>query len=223
MPPRLTARDQSITAWVARWHPVTGYQVARAFAIHHVIAYRRLATLRKLGYLHSQRPVQELPGIYSVTHHGFGLIGMRARGMRTNPFNLWGELATVDQVVEDQLAGATVLSVSELHPNPASISDAHRRGLRRADLARGVHARRTRRRHLHSDRPRRLADAQIPRDAWANGRLRGFPSTRGCASSPTNRSGPRSSLRNTRRSRSSPSIRTSSAARTRSSPPLKGR
>jgi hypothetical protein len=30
-------------------------------------------------------------------------------------------------------------------------------------------------------------------------------------------------LRNTRRSRSSPSIRTSSAARTRSSPPLKGR
>lgn len=83
-----------------------------------MIAYRRLATLRKLGYLHSQRPVQELPGIYSVTHHGFGLIGMRARGMRTNPFNFWGDLATVDQVVEDQLAGATVLSVSELQTQP---------------------------------------------------------------------------------------------------------
>jgi hypothetical protein len=118
MPQRLTARDQSITAWIARWHPVTGYQVARAFQIHHVIAYRRLATLRKLGYVRSQRPVQELPGIYSVTNHGFGLICVRARGMRTNPFNLWGDLAVVDQVVEDQLAGATVLSASEVQAHP---------------------------------------------------------------------------------------------------------
>ncbi|RKQ90494.1 hypothetical protein C8N24_0299 [Solirubrobacter pauli] len=118
MPPRLTSRDQSITAWVARWQPVTGYQVARAFAIHHVIAYRRLATLRKLGYMTSQRPVQELPGIYSVTNHGFGLIGVRARSVRVNPFNLWGDLAIVDQVVADQLDGGTVLSATEVQTQP---------------------------------------------------------------------------------------------------------
>jgi hypothetical protein len=89
MPPRLTARDQSITAWVARWQPVTGYQVARRFRVHHVIAWR-LKTLRNLGYVQSQRPLQELPGIYYVANHGFGLIGVRARSMRTNPFSLWG-------------------------------------------------------------------------------------------------------------------------------------
>lgn len=118
MPPRLTSRDQSITAWVARWQPVTGYQVARAFGVHYVIATRRLASLRKLGYVSSQRPVQQLPGIYSVTNHGFGLIGVRARGMRVNPFNLWGDLATVDQVVDDQLAGATVLTSTEVQTRP---------------------------------------------------------------------------------------------------------
>jgi hypothetical protein len=111
---RLTERDQRITAWLARWQPVTAYQVARRFDVAHVVAYRRLRTLRDLGYVQHRRPVQELPGIYFVTNQGYGLIGIPARAMRTNPFQLWGWLAAVDDVVAAELDGATVIPPFEV-------------------------------------------------------------------------------------------------------------
>ena len=111
---RLTERDQRITAWVARWQPVTAYQVAQRFDVAQVVAYRRLRTLRELGYLQHRRQVQELPGVYFVTNQGFGLIGIPARAMRTNPFQLWGWLAAVDEVVAAELAARTVLPPFEV-------------------------------------------------------------------------------------------------------------
>jgi hypothetical protein len=111
---RLTERDQRITTWVARWQPVTGYQVARRLGIAYVIANRRLRSLRDLGYLQYRRDVHELPGIYFVTNYGFQLIATPARAMRANPFQLWGWLAAVDRVIDAELAGETALAPFEL-------------------------------------------------------------------------------------------------------------
>lgn len=122
MPPRLTARDQGITAWIARWQPVTAYQVAERFQVKYQVASRRLKTIRNLGYIDSHRPVKELPGVYYVTRNGFSLIGVRGSSMRTNPFTVWGQLATVDDVIGTELAGATVLSAIEVQAQPTAES-----------------------------------------------------------------------------------------------------
>lgn len=103
---RLTDRDRAIASFVARWGPVTQAQVARRAGISRLPSFRRLQALREGRYLDYDRPVDELPGVFNVTARGAELGGRVTEAAGPPPpFALWPHLATVDEVIEAELAG----------------------------------------------------------------------------------------------------------------------
>lgn len=108
---RLTERDRLIARFVARWGPVTQPQVARRSNLSRLPSFRRLQALRDAGYLHNDRPVDELPGVFGVTARGVELAGgVSEVAGPPAAYALWAHLAAVDEVVGAELAGVQTAS-----------------------------------------------------------------------------------------------------------------
>lgn len=103
---RLTDRDRAIARFVARWGPVTQPQVARRADMSRLPSFRRLHALRESGYLHYDRPVDELAGVFTCTARGVELAGGVSEVAGTPAtYALWAHLAAVDEAVAAELAG----------------------------------------------------------------------------------------------------------------------
>lgn len=103
---RLTDRDRAIARFVARWGPVTQPQVARRADMSRLPSFRRLHALREAGFLHYDRPVDELAGVFTCTSRGVELAGGVSEVAGTPAtYALWAHLAAVDEAVEAELAG----------------------------------------------------------------------------------------------------------------------
>jgi hypothetical protein len=103
---RLTDRDRALARFVARWGPVTQPQVARRVEMSRLPSFRRLHALREGGYLQYDRPVDELPGVFTSTARGVELAGSvcEVAGPPAS-YALWAHLAAVDAAVDAELAG----------------------------------------------------------------------------------------------------------------------
>ncbi|HMJ34794.1 MAG TPA: hypothetical protein VK501_12850 [Baekduia sp.] len=115
MPPkrRLTAEDDRIAHWVARWAPVTSMQVAQRFGRSRRTAYRRLQVLRDAQLLTLTEPVGSLPGVLypapRLSRHG------------RHPMHgakLANHLVAVQRVIAYEGDGRALLAAHELHEHP---------------------------------------------------------------------------------------------------------
>ncbi|GAA1929499.1 hypothetical protein GCM10009716_41450 [Streptomyces sodiiphilus] len=78
----LTSRDLEILAWTGRWRAVTTDQIAREFdrragtGRRRSIYERRVLALRRLGLLHQDKPLADLPRVNWLTRAGHRAAGL---------------------------------------------------------------------------------------------------------------------------------------------------
>ena len=69
-------------------------------------SFRRLQALRDAGYLHYERPLDDLPGVFGATTRGVELAGgVNEVSGPPASYALWPHLAAVDEVIDAELAG----------------------------------------------------------------------------------------------------------------------
>lgn len=69
----VTARDQEILGWLARYRFATAGQVQRGWGLEWRKAYRRLARLQQLGLVNHHKVLHGEPGVYIPTRSGMRL------------------------------------------------------------------------------------------------------------------------------------------------------
>jgi hypothetical protein len=106
---RLTAEDQHMADWVARWAPVTAMQLARRFDRPTRRTYRRIKVLREYGLLDLSPRDAGLPGAIYPTKR---VIGRAPRRLPAD--QLAGHFAVVQHAIELENAGRLVATRHEL-------------------------------------------------------------------------------------------------------------
>ncbi|MGH3042906.1 MAG: hypothetical protein ACRDNG_14425 [Gaiellaceae bacterium] len=99
----LTERDREVTAWLGRLVGATAPQIRLRFGLGRTQAYRRLQVLQAYGLVKRHRLLVERPTLYAV----------RGRRIRVATFD--HALAVTDLVAARELAGARILTDTELH------------------------------------------------------------------------------------------------------------
>ena len=103
---RVTARDRELLGWVARWGLVTQGQLSRRLGLSRQRTFTRARVLRGEGLLEYERPLDELPGVYSVTPEGIAMAGLERAAGQPARWALWSHLAVLDVVSGLGEAGA---------------------------------------------------------------------------------------------------------------------
>lgn len=116
---RVTGRDRTIARFVARWGPVTQPQIARRADMSRMPSFRRLQVLRDAGYLHYERPLDDLPGVFGATSRGVELAGgVNEVAGPPASYALWPHLAAVDEAIDAELAGLSTATRLEALADP---------------------------------------------------------------------------------------------------------
>jgi hypothetical protein len=112
MPPkrRLTAEDDRIAHWVARWAPVTSMQVAQRFGRSRRTTYRRLQVLRDSQLLTLTEPVGSLPGVLYPTPR----LSRHGRRRIDGVAKLANHLVAIQRVIAYERDGRALLAAHEL-------------------------------------------------------------------------------------------------------------
>jgi hypothetical protein len=99
----ITQRDRDLSAWLARLVGATVDQIRLRFCLGRTQAYRRLQRLQAHGVVNRHRLLVDRPSLYAV----------RGRRVRVATFD--HAVAVTELVVRRELAGAEVLTDTELH------------------------------------------------------------------------------------------------------------
>ena len=99
----ITQRDRDLSAWLARLVGATVDQIRLRFGLGRTQAYRRLQVLHAYGLVKRHRLLAERPTLYA------------ARGQRVRIATFEHALAVTELVVARELAGARILTDTELH------------------------------------------------------------------------------------------------------------
>jgi hypothetical protein len=125
MPPkrRLTAEDDRIAHWVARWAPVTSMQVAQRCGRSRRTTYRRLQVPRHSQLLTLTEPVGSLPGVLYPTPR----LSRHGRPQMDGA-KLANHLVAVQRVIAYERDGRALLAAHELGEHPGLLEQLPQHG-----------------------------------------------------------------------------------------------
>lgn len=97
---RVVERDLEIIRWIGRARIAESGQAAAAFGMHPANMRRRLAGLRKRGYLEIEGMVRERPSVYIATREGHQAADLELPVMRPSLGGYWHTIEATSLLVE---------------------------------------------------------------------------------------------------------------------------
>lgn len=112
---KMTERDVELLRWIARVRFATGDQIGSRFGVHRTKAYRRVATLVRLGLVDHVNLLHGQPGVYFITRPGLKFIGENSMPVPTVSLQSFlHDRSVVWEQVQLEKSGAEVVTEREM-------------------------------------------------------------------------------------------------------------